>query len=162
MESINVENLLREVRRTIEERQLDGTVPSFDERSTAGAPSQTSGKQNRKHMIPLKGEGVDTDRMEEICSDLDAGRSVSPDVLLVQSEGVRGKMISQVKKVVRRCLIPVVDQQNEFNDAVARAIQLLLSDAADSSKEKARIADLERQIAVLTERIEQLEKRDEP
>ena len=158
MDKIDVDRILQEVRESIQEKGIDEKILSFDEiaKPQYVLSEITDGTVDDSEYMGC--EPFSSDRLNEICFDLHSEYRISPDSLLVQSAGIKGKAVSVIKKAVHRCLIPVVDQQNEFNETVVRAINMISKPVAESSKEKERINYLEKQTMILMERVKQLEK----
>lgn len=158
MDKIDVDQILQEIRESIQEKGIDEKILSFDEIAKPHYMLSEITDGTTDDSEYMRCESFSSNRLNEICIDLHSEYRISPDVLLMQSAGIRGKAVSVIKKAVHRCLIPVVDQQNEFNENVVRAINMISSPVVEYSKEKERINYLEKQMMILMERVGQLEK----
>jgi hypothetical protein len=115
-----------------------------------------------RHMVVPAGEPADADEravleMQAAVQDVNMSAKVNSHLPLLWEDMVVGRLRAFVQRVVRRLLRwyinPIVDQQNTFNAATARAITLLASENArlryDLSQTKAQLqksaADTEQQ-----------------
>lgn len=86
--------------------------------------------------------GVDLDELRESIAEVEALRAVSAHWPM-QGQTPRERAAALVQRVVRRALqwyiTPIVQQQNSYNAAVARALQLLLDSQLELAREIARL-----------------------
>lgn len=86
--------------------------------------------------------GVDLDELRESIAEVEALRAISAH-WPIQGQTRRERGVAFVQRVVRRALQwyinPIVQQQNSYNAAVARALQLLLEAQLDLAREVARL-----------------------
>ncbi len=86
--------------------------------------------------------GVDLDELRESIAEVEALRAVSAH-WPIQGQTPRERGTAFVQRVVRRALqwyiTPIVQQQNSYNAAVARALQLLLESQLDLAREIVRL-----------------------
>ena len=85
---------------------------------------------------------VDLDELRESVAEVEALRAVSAH-WPIQGQTPRERATAFVQRVVRRALqwyiTPIVQQQNSYNAAVARALQLLLDSQLELAREVARL-----------------------
>jgi hypothetical protein len=88
--------------------------------------------------------GVDPDELRESVAEVEALRAVSAH-WPIQGHTPRERAAGFVQRVVRRALQwyiqPIVQQQNSFNAAVTRSLQLLLDAELELAREVARLRD---------------------
>ena len=86
--------------------------------------------------------GVDLDELRESVAEVEALRAVSAHWPL-QGQTPRERVAALVQRVVRRALqwyiTPIVQQQNSYNAAVARTLQLLLDSQLELAREIVRL-----------------------
>ena len=86
--------------------------------------------------------GVDLDELRESIAEVEALRAVSAH-WPIQGQTPRERGAAFIQRVVRRALqwyiTPIVQQQNSYNAAVARALQLLLESQLDLAREIVRL-----------------------
>lgn len=85
---------------------------------------------------------VDLDELRESVAEVEALRAVSAHWPL-QGHTLRGRAATFLQRIVRRGLqwyiLPIVQQQNAYNAAVARALQLLLDSQLELAREVVRL-----------------------
>ena len=146
MNNIDVEQIMQEIRDDIHVRQIDGTILPFDEieiSTGTGLPMYTA---------------FNYQKLNEIDNFMNANYEVSTDMLLIEAGGVPGKAKSMIKKVVRKCLIPVVEEQNEFNAFTTKGMNMLLCFVQESLKHRKKAAMLEEQVAEYSKQAASLEE----
>ncbi len=88
--------------------------------------------------------GVDPEELRESVAEVEALRAVSAH-WPIQGRTPRERAAGFVQRVVRRALQwyiqPIVQQQNSFNAAVTRSLQLLLDAELELAREVARLRD---------------------
>ena len=88
--------------------------------------------------------GVDPDELRESVAEVEALRAVSAH-WPIQGRTPRERVIGFVQRIVRRALQwyiqPIVQQQNSFNAAVTRSLQLLLDAELELAQEVARLRE---------------------
>lgn len=88
--------------------------------------------------------GVDPDELRESVAEVEALRAISAH-WPIQGRTPRERATGFVQRVVRRALQwyiqPIVQQQNSFNAAVTRSLQLLLDAELELAREVARLRD---------------------
>lgn len=88
--------------------------------------------------------GVDPDELRESVAEVEALRAISAH-WPIQGRTPRERASGFVQRVVRRALQwyiqPIVQQQNSFNAAVTRSLQLLLDAELELAREVARLRD---------------------
>jgi hypothetical protein len=86
--------------------------------------------------------GVDLDELRDSVAEVEALRAVSAH-WPIQGQTPRERGTALVQRVVRRALqwyiTPIVQQQNNYNAAVARVLQLLLESQLELAREVARL-----------------------
>ena len=86
--------------------------------------------------------GVDLDELRDSIAEVEALRAVTAHWPL-EGHTLRGRVATFVQRIVRRGLqwyiLPIVQQQNAYNAAVARALQLLLDSQLELAREVARL-----------------------
>ena len=86
--------------------------------------------------------GVDLDELRESLAEVEALRAVSAH-WPIQGQTPRERGIAVVQRVVRRALrwyiAPIIQQQNSYNAAVARTLQLLLDAQLELAREVVRL-----------------------
>jgi hypothetical protein len=97
------------------------------------------------HVVPL---GVDLDELREAVAELEALRAVSHHWPLTWHTP-RQRVEVFVQRLIRRALrwyiAPIVEQQNAYNNAVARAMQLLVDANRQLAAEVAQLRAIDRQ-----------------
>lgn len=86
--------------------------------------------------------GVDLDELRDSIAEVEALRAVSAH-WPIQGANPRERGVALAQRFVRRALrwyiAPIVEQQNSYNSAVARALQLLLEAQLELAREVARL-----------------------
>ena len=144
---------MQEIRDDISSRQIDGTVVPFEEIEV----SEGAG-------LPMYMK-FSYQTLSDIDGFMNSHFDVSTDVLLTESGGVSGKAKAAIKRVVRKCLIPIVEEQNSFNAYTTRGMNMLLIFIQESLRQKKTVEVLQeqveecrKQIKVLQDQIRRMEE----
>ena len=145
MSTINLDAIMQEIRDDINKRQIDGTVVPFDEiEGSAGAGLPMYMKFSYQTLSDIDGF-------------MNSHFDVSTDILLMESGGIPGKAKTAVKKVVRKCLIPIVEEQNSFNAYTTRGMNMLLRFIQESLRQGKKAEKLQQQVEECRKQIEVLQ-----
>lgn len=146
MKTVDVEQIMQDIRNDIRLRQLDADILPFED---VEMPEEAEMPMYTKFSIQ---------KLDEIVSMMNSRYIVSTDMLLIRSGGIRGRIVSVVKRAVRKCIIPVVDEQNMFNIAVTKGMNMLQCMAQEVMKNRSRIVALEKQVDACEDQIAHLQE----
>ena len=153
VKKIDVDEIMQEIRDDINVRQIDGTVLPFEEIEIASGTG-----------LPMY-KAFSYQRLSDIDNYMNSHYEISTDILLMEAGGASGKAKSLIKKAVRKCLIPIVGEQNSFNAYTTRAMNMLMSFVQESIRHKQKVwalqqqvEDCQKQIAALQDQVRRMEE----
>ena len=149
MNNIDVDQIMQEIRDDIHVRQIDGTVLPFDEIEIA------KGSGLPKYTV------FSYQKLDEIDNDMNSNYEILTDMFLIDTGGLQGKAKYIIKKVVRKFLIPVVEEQNKFNAFTTKGMNMLLCFVQESIRYRKKVSMLEEQVAEYPEQMAALKEQVE-
>lgn len=138
---INIEEIMSNIRKEIKEKGYKDDVLSFQDVTT------TSVKELFSDV-----EEFNIFEYKELIAELENNKVISsiPDI---KYKGLKQRIIAFVKKIIRKLIlfyiVPIVEEQNEFNILVAEVMKQNVSLATEQEELKNRIEILEKQVKEL-------------
>ena len=145
---INVEKIMQEIRAEIEEKGITNDVLSFDE---VPIPSQGNPGLPRS----------DEFEIGELCTNVDylnLHYQISPDTMLMRGPGLKGLIGHFLKRIVRKCVWPLVTEQNGFNAATVRSLNQIHNFVGKEAGREDELEELRKRVRELEKEIDRLNR----